>query len=88
MKINFLYTSIGRGHPMYLDGIRACLPKQRIGSVEDVFSVSSPIPRMVWTLARTLYTRASSKGGGRSLYTRLRRSNNYNTPGPAMRLLG
>lgn len=88
MTVNFLYTNIGRGHPYYLDGILECLPESSLGSVDDIFSVSSIVPRMGWILAQAIYKKASSHGGNNALYTRLRQSNDYNNPGLALSIMG
>jgi len=64
------------------------MPEDRIGSVTDIFTVSSLIPRLGWMLAQALYEKASSQGGNNAWYTRLRQRNDYNHPGIALRIMG
>ena len=64
------------------------MPESEKGSINDIFTISSWVPRMGWILAQTLYKKASSRGGNNALYTRLRQSNNYNNPGMALRVMG
>ena len=87
-RMDFLYTDIGRGHPYYLDGIIQCMSPELVGRITDVFKVSSGFAVVVWRLARFLYDRSSSRSGGNSIYTRLRQHNDYNRPGPILKIMG
>jgi hypothetical protein len=86
--INFLYASIGRGHPHYLDGIVESLPRERVGRITDVFASTSGPARAAWRAVRTVYMNGG-RGGWRSvLYNRLRAAGDYNRPGPLQRIMG
>lgn len=86
--VDFLYVNIGRGHPFYLDGIHACLPEAAVGNVRDVLDLCRGPAGGFWRLARWLYTRGSSRGGSRPLYSRLRRCLPFDRPSPLLRWLG
>jgi hypothetical protein len=86
--IRFLYTNIGRGHPFYLDGIRAALRADPIHvSITDVFEASGPVGRRLWTMARSLYRRGSSPGPAATIYKRLRSGADYNRDSVALRMM-
>jgi len=87
-SINFLYANIGRGHPFYLDGIVGTLDRRAVGTVTDVFEISSGISLFGWRLARWMYRRMSSSGGSGSLYTQLRRRGDYGRPGLLLNIMG
>ena len=86
--VDFLYTDIGRGHPFYLDGIIELLSPAQRGEISTVFSVTSGLAHLAWRGARAAYSLGSSCGGQASLYSRLRRSTDYNAPGPLLRAAG
>lgn len=90
--LQILYTNIGRGHPFYLDGIiDALIRKGNIRLVRrqnDVFEISSAIPRLLWRTARWLYVRGSSGGIPGVLYRLARSRADYNGSGLMVRLMG
>ncbi len=91
VKLNIIYTNIGRGHPFYLDGIVSALSSTYSNRIElnitDVFKISSGLSRNLWKVAATLY-RMGSQGGiiGR-LYGNIRKSQNNEKPGRAQNLM-
>jgi len=92
VKINILYTNIGRGHPFYLDGLlemfikRGQLP-MLLGS-KDVFEISEGAALRGWQIARWLYRKGSSKGIIGSIYGRIRAGSNYNRPSRTLEIMG
>jgi len=86
--INFLYTSIGRGHPFYLDGIIECMPRDSVGTVTDVFAATSGPSRQAWRLARFVYRGAARGGAYSRVYSRMRASNDFNRGGLTQALMG
>ncbi len=71
-----LYTSIGRGHPSYLDGICYSLEKNHTNnnfSKTSVFALSRGLSLSAWKLVRFLYRFGSRGGLITSLYTLLRK---------------
>jgi len=87
-RVHLVYTNIGRGHPFYLDGIRQLLPPERLGTVRDVFDCCHGVSGLLWRTARWLYASGSSRGGNRSLYSRVRARTDYTRAGPAVSLMG
>lgn len=91
VRINLLYTNIGRGHPSYLDGIvEAMVRRGRIGLVRaqtDVFTISTGLSQMGWRTARWTYQRGSSPGFIGSWYSRLRRRAQYTRRSPMLQLM-
>ncbi|MDZ4722640.1 MAG: hypothetical protein SGI97_01850 [candidate division Zixibacteria bacterium] len=91
MPIDFLYSNIGRGHAFYLDEIIEALKSgsnlQSVGEVRDVFTVSHGTSRLAWRFARVLYTRGSSGGVLGKVYSKLRKSSDYNNPNSALKVL-
>jgi hypothetical protein len=88
LRIAFLYTNIGRGHPFYLDGIRARLNPAVEPGVRDVFALAAGASRLAWRAARAAYTLGSSGGGANNWYSRLRARTDFNRDGTMLRLLG
>jgi hypothetical protein len=70
-----LYTNIGRGHPMYLDGlvesIQKICPEKRQCSI-DLFDFCGGIPRFGWNAIRLLYRLGARGGALTALYNALR----------------
>jgi hypothetical protein len=64
LKLNIIYTEIGRGHPFYLDGIIELMVSNYeldfSSTTVNVFSISRGVSRWFWRLARRTY-----KMGGR-----------------------
>ena len=92
VKINILYTNIGRGHPFYLDGLMEMFIKRGqlpmiLGS-KDVFEISSGLALRGWKLARWLYRKGSSKGFIGSIYRRIRSGSDYNRPSRMLEIMG
>jgi hypothetical protein len=87
-RIDFLYTNVGRGHPFYLDGIIGCLPRDRVGTVTDVFAQTTGIAHGAWRLARHIYESAGGAGPYSSLYNRMRRRSDYNRGGLLLSTMG
>ncbi|MEA1981880.1 MAG: hypothetical protein U9N54_13060 [candidate division Zixibacteria bacterium] len=91
-QIDFLYTNIGRGHPFYLDGINeALLRKGKISLIKsqsDVFELSSGISKLIWQLARWLYTNGSSNSTINKIYEKIRKENDYNRPSIMLKIMG
>jgi hypothetical protein len=87
-RADILYTNIGRGHPFYLDGIVELLRPEDQGDITDVFTATTGVPNIIWRAGRAAYDLGSSAGGRNSLYTRLRKAGDYNTPGPLLRYAG
>ena len=83
--VDFLYTNIGRGPPHYLDGILASLPDERLGSVDDVFSLSRGAGALTWRSARWMYRAGSSWPG---LYSKIRAGTDYARRGLLTSLMG
>jgi hypothetical protein len=81
VRIDFLYTNVGRGHPFYLDGIVESLPADRVGAVTDVFAATTGMARGAWKLARRVYEAAGGAGPYSAVYNRLRRRSDYNRQG-------
>ncbi|MBD3403020.1 hypothetical protein GF420_08995, partial [candidate division GN15 bacterium] len=92
IKLELLYTNIGRGHPFYLDGILEALIRsgqiRLIRRETDVFTVSRGLSRRAWQFARWLYRSGSSGGMSGQLYRFFRRGADYNRPGLGLRLMG
>ncbi|MDE0838507.1 MAG: hypothetical protein OSB41_05570 [Kiritimatiellae bacterium] len=86
MAIDILYTEIGRGHPFYLDGVRACLPETVSCRIDTVQACSRGLSQLGWHLARHAYTLGSSTSGG-ALYSRLRAGQHRAQKGPLAKLL-
>jgi hypothetical protein len=86
--VDFLYTSIGRGHAFYLDGIIESLPPAAVGDVADVLEVATGLSRMAWRLARLAYSHGAAGGAMTRLYSLLRRQGDYNRASPMLSLLG
>ncbi|MBT3194332.1 MAG: hypothetical protein HN341_17440 [Verrucomicrobia bacterium] len=86
--VDLLYTNIGRGHPFYLDGIARSLPPASRGEISDVFSLTTGLANWIWHAGRAAYRLGSSAGGRDSLYTRLRKAGDYNSPGMLLRWAG
>ncbi len=82
-----LYVNIGRGHPFYLDGLRACLPPADV-EAWDIADLPGRAARAAWRLAAGLYARGSSLGGGSTWYDRLRRRADCRNHPLALRALG
>ncbi len=82
-----LYVNIGRGHPFYLDGIRACLPPDA-AAVADVMELAAGPARAAWRLAAGLYRHGSSLGGGATWYDRIRRRADCRRDTLPLRILG
>ncbi len=82
-----LYVNIGRGHPFYLDGIRACLPAAD-AEVWDIADLPGQPARAAWRMAAWLYKHGSSLGGGATWYDRIRRRADCRHNPLALRLLG
>ncbi len=87
MPATFLYVNIGRGHPFYLDGIRACLPAES-AETWDIADLPGLTAHAAWRLAAWLYERGSSLGGGTTWYDRIRRRADCRHNPLALRLLG
>jgi len=71
----FLSTDIGRGHPMYLDGIITELEKTHQDfpySATNVFHISSGISLCAWKAVRSLYTTGARGGVATRWYDALR----------------
>ena len=92
LRINFLYTNIGRGHPSYLDGIVESMIRQGetglVRTVNDVFDVSHGLSRLAWKTVRYMYRRGSSRGFIGRVYERIRSGADYNNSGVGLRILG
>ena len=90
-KITFLYTNVGRGHPFYLDGIRAELQAHSQGKfdcqVTDVFAESRGTALSAWKVARWLYHQGSSGGVIGSVYDKLRSGQSYNRPSTSLSIM-
>ncbi len=76
-RIVTVCSSIGRGHPSYLDSVLAALKTQpgfKPGRLSEhtVFSLGSPVNRQAWRAARTAYELAGSGSRAAALYNRLR----------------
>ena len=91
-QIDFLYTNIGRGHPFYLDGINEALLRRGeislIKSQSDVFELSSGISKLIWKLARWLYTNGSSNNTIKKIYEKIRKENDYNRKSIMLGIMG
>lgn len=92
LKVDILYTNIGRGHPYYLDGLVEALVRTEdlrlIREQRTVFDVSDDIARVAWKTARWLYRHGSSGGIVGAVYARLRSQSDYNRPSLALRIMG
>jgi hypothetical protein len=92
LRINFLYTNIGRGHPFYLDGILEALVRRGdvrlVRGETDVFEESRGLSRFAWQAARWMYRNGSSPGIVASVYKKLRSNADYNRPSAFLRLMG
>ncbi len=92
VRINLLYTNIGRGHPFYLDGlVEAMVRRGRIGLVRrqtDVFEASSGLSLMGWRTARWIYERGSSSGLLGRWYSSLRRRADYTRRSAMLHVMG
>jgi len=88
VPVDFLYTDIGRGHPHYLDGIIACMDPARVGRVCSVFDACRGMGLQGWRLARRLYRSGPSIAVVPALYSRLRRSADFDRPGMLLKSMG
>ncbi len=90
-SIIFLGTEIGRGHPMYLDGI---IDRMRIAYPDipffatDVFAASSGVAAASWRLIRRLYYAGGKGGLITAAYDMLRKSRQGRAPLAAGKVLG
>jgi hypothetical protein len=90
-RLTILYTNIGRGHPFYLDGVRARWterPDAGALRVADVFECSGPVARAGWIAVRELYRRGGSPGIGGMLYRAARGDRPFDGRSVALRVLG
>jgi len=76
LRLNILYTEIGRGHPFYLDGICDEIRTQYSSHIElnilDVFGLSRGVPLLLWKLVRHFYKKGSQGGFWGRLYAYVR----------------
>jgi len=90
-RVHFLYTSIGRGHPFYLDGILQTLLRRRqirlVRGQDEVFELSRGMSFYAWKLARTLYRHGGDRGPLGKLYGLIRSGADYNRPSRFLDLL-
>lgn len=75
--VDFLYTSIGRGHAFYLDGIRACLPEDVVGHVCDAERSWHGSSRWFWKAAELAYRWGASGPRVAAFYSRFRGGRKY-----------
>lgn len=90
--VSLLGSEIGRGHPFYMDGLRAAL--RRAGRADliardtDVFRVSRGTSRLAWRAARAAYTWAGRGGLASAAYRAARRGADHDRDGWMTRRLG
>lgn len=90
--VSLLGSEIGRGHPFYMDGLRAAL--RRAGRAElvardtDVFRVSRGTSRLAWRAARAAYAWAGRGGLASAAYAAARRGADHDRDGWMTRRLG
>ena len=91
LKINFLYTNIGRGHPFYLDGIVEEMNRggsiNLVRSTDDVFSVSRGLSSTAWKFVRFLYHQGAQDSFISKIYSQLRKNNTYNNDSLIQKIL-
>ncbi|MBZ0268985.1 hypothetical protein K8I85_12575, partial [bacterium] len=90
--ISLLGSEIGRGHPFYMDGLRAALHRAgRADLVErdtDVFRVSRGASLLAWRAAHAAYSWAGRGGAVSAAYHAVRRGADHDADGWMTRRLG